>query len=662
MSNYNFVSTLDGLNNINADDVNSDNITTDYLTVNINSSVPLVTPHTANTNQIASCAFVQNAFINNLLDYAKLNPSPSQTFTGSNIFPTQTKTDNSTLVATTAYVKNNLLDYVTLASVQTITGNKILNGTTTLNNLFVSNYVDLTLTTYENQFYGDIYGYRGVVCQNGFYVKNSPGAGATTYALIDSTGNISTTSNISAQSITLPNNSISDSYLSSNVVLKNGTNNMTGTNNFNTLTNTCLTQTTGTNNTTLANTAFVQNSLTNSLTEYVKLNNGGSNQTLSGTGQTIINSPTTFNDTVILNNSTSLNNTITIYDGTNATQFDQNGVNLTVYSTGGIKMGSSFADNIVCSSNRAYLQGSVGNTIDMNGTQATIGGSSVPKITTQPASGSNTNEIATTQWSKTQLSGYAVLNGSNTFTGGVNFNAGFVQNDIGGTGTSTSQYQTGVTYSITNNYNNGSIRLNTRNASGVRQDGVYALNGNRAGLQGDLNNTLEIEGTICTVNCGTIKFNAPLRCNYYNITTVPTKTNYDIGYIWSIPGSSFTNWISYTTPNNIYTLVWDGSGDKTLGVWQVDIVLCTECTASPNSNLIWTTVNATSGDLTNTCTQAFDASLFGTTGVQIMRLSFVLNVTVIPSTYYLNYKRVAGIGSGLVANTTNSKITFTRIS
>ena len=179
-----------------------------------------------------------------------------------------------------------------------------MNGNLALNKLFASNYVDLTLTTYENQFYGDIYGYRGVVCQNGFYVKSSPGAGATTYALIDASGNISTTSNISAQSITLPNNSINDIYLSSNVVLKNGTNNMTGTTNFNTLTNTCLTQTTGTNNTTLANTAFVQNSLTSRLTGYLKLNNGSTNQTLIGTGQTFINTLTTFNDVVVLNGST----------------------------------------------------------------------------------------------------------------------------------------------------------------------------------------------------------------------------------------------------------------------------------------------------------------------------------------------------------------------
>ena len=104
MSNFSFSNTLDGLNNIESNNVDSDNISTDYLTVNINSSVPLVTPYTTNSNQIASCAFVQDAFTNNLLGYAKL--ARPQTFTGSQNFPTQATSNNSTLVATTAYVKN----------------------------------------------------------------------------------------------------------------------------------------------------------------------------------------------------------------------------------------------------------------------------------------------------------------------------------------------------------------------------------------------------------------------------------------------------------------------------------------------------------------------------------------------------------------------------
>jgi ATP-dependent Clp protease ATP-binding subunit ClpB len=44
-------------------------------------------------------------------------------------------------------------------------------------------------------------------------------------------------------------------------------------------------------------------------------------------------------------------------------------------------------------------------------------------------------------------------------------------------------YQSGANCTITNNFNNGSIRLSTKNNSGVPQDGVYALGGSRAGLQ-----------------------------------------------------------------------------------------------------------------------------------------------------------------------------------
>ena len=43
---------------------------------------------------------------------------------------------------------------------------------------------------------------------------------------------------------------------------------------------------------------------------------------------------------------------MTFYDGSNATQLNQTATNLTVYTTGGgIKIGSGFNDNIVCSSN-----------------------------------------------------------------------------------------------------------------------------------------------------------------------------------------------------------------------------------------------------------------------------------------------------------------------
>ena len=128
MSNFSFSNTLDGLNNINANDINTDNINCDYLNVNINSSVPLVTPYTTNSNQIASCAFVQDAFANNLLGYALLNPTSPQTFTGSHNFPTQATANNSTLVATTAFIKNH--NYALLNSNNNFTATNTFTSTT----------------------------------------------------------------------------------------------------------------------------------------------------------------------------------------------------------------------------------------------------------------------------------------------------------------------------------------------------------------------------------------------------------------------------------------------------------------------------------------------------------------------------------------------------
>jgi len=145
MSNFSFSNTLDGLNNINANDINTDNIVTDYLTVNINSSVPLVTPYTTNSNQIASCAFVQDAFANNLLGYALLNPTSPQTFTGDNNFPTQSTANNSTLVATTAFIKNQ--GYALLGSANTFTGTNTFNNNVNLDGITSFNNVTTPVIT-----------------------------------------------------------------------------------------------------------------------------------------------------------------------------------------------------------------------------------------------------------------------------------------------------------------------------------------------------------------------------------------------------------------------------------------------------------------------------------------------------------------------------------
>lgn len=85
-------------------------------------------------------------------------------------------------------------------------GNFNCNHKIILNNTLVSNANDTTGLTFENTYYGNIYSYKGMVCQNGFYVKNSPGSSATTYALIDNNGNSQfarlTTSNVIRTSTT----------------------------------------------------------------------------------------------------------------------------------------------------------------------------------------------------------------------------------------------------------------------------------------------------------------------------------------------------------------------------------------------------------------------------------------------------------------------------
>ena len=610
--------------------------------------------------------------------------------------------DNSNKISTTGFVKNNLLDYVTLNTNQTITANKTFNGNTTLNNLFVSNYVDLTLTTYENQFYGDIYGYRGVVCQNGFYVKDTPGPGGSTYALIDSTGNISTTTTISAtgdisssanlsganistlgnvttnqllikdpsnpgsSSISQTGNTLTIGAISNNVTtpqttltlaVRSSTNSYSEILNGNT-TNLIL----GNNsiNTNINSTNFNIQSSNISITPTTStINTSSTSTTLTG-GQLVVNNDlTTFNDTLVLNGSTETTNTLTFYDGANTTQFEQNNTNLTIYgtSTGGVKIGSGFNDNIVCvGTNRAYLQGTIGNTIDITGTQATIGGSSVPKITTQPLAASNTNEIATTQWSKTQLSGYATLNGNNTFTGLNNFTKSVEFKDVAPT--------VPIVIKNTASFNSGGLLISASGSyNGINSPGDFSVIGFGPIIDTGVLTLTTHANSYCgiKIDATTIKYNAPFSCWYYTLPTVPPLNVYDVGYMWEVSGSTFNNWTGFITTGNIATVNFDGIGGRKLGVWRVDIVLCTENTGSPNSKLIWTTVGPTSNDLTKYCINETTSALYGLITVQVMRLSFTLKVTTIPSTYYLNYYRTAGVGSGFIENKTNSHIQFTRI-
>lgn len=95
MSNYNFAPTLDGLNNIDGNNINSNTLITDYLTVNLGSSVPTADP-SSNNNTIASTAYVTNAISNTSSNYVDL--TSQQTITGEKTFSnTNTKITGNTV-------------------------------------------------------------------------------------------------------------------------------------------------------------------------------------------------------------------------------------------------------------------------------------------------------------------------------------------------------------------------------------------------------------------------------------------------------------------------------------------------------------------------------------------------------------------------------------
>ena len=112
-------------------------------------------------------------------------------------------------IQTTAFLGDS--NYALLNATNTFTGDNNFNhGLNITGAQFLSTYVNMDM--YENYFWGSIATRQGVISVNGFSVQNTLDINAITYALIDSTGNIScaslsTSGNISTStSLTLPNN------------------------------------------------------------------------------------------------------------------------------------------------------------------------------------------------------------------------------------------------------------------------------------------------------------------------------------------------------------------------------------------------------------------------------------------------------------------------
>jgi hypothetical protein len=421
------------------------------------------------------------------------------------------------------------------------------------------------------------------------------------------------------------------------------------------------TQLTTDNSTLVATTAYVKNQgyiTSSSLTGYALLA-PSTTQTFAGTAST------NFTNSAIFSVGLQSNNNITLYSiggGGQTSNIQQNNsglnignvdiskyITLTTRTSGGANVvGVSCANG-----NSSYLQGDSGAQISITGQLANIGGTSVPTITTQPLSGSNTNEIASTAWATTKLSGYATLNLNNTFNGLNYFNKAVEFKDV--------VPQPPVIVKNTVSSNSGGLLISGGGSyNGINDTGYFSVIGfGPTADTGTLTLTTWASGYVgIKIDATTIKYNSPFQCNYNTLVTLPTKVNQDIGYIWSIAGTSFTSWNGYTTPGNVYTIAWNGTGDKTIGVWRMDISLVTNTATTMTCGLNVNVVNGTSFS-SNTRT-VFDSSASGAfVGYQVLRLSTTLDIQNLTTTYYINFQRTGG--SGLSDNTGASQIQFTRI-
>ncbi len=319
-----------------------------------------------------------------------------------------------------------------------------------------------------------MYCYKSFTSQDGLFIQNQITPGATTYASIDPTGNIqtlstiiaggniSTTSNISANSITLPANSINDSYLSSNIPLKNGVNAFSNNNTF-------ITQANTNNSTLAATTAYVKsNLLSYALLNPPALQTWGTNEN-TFTTQINSNAGIRFVDTFTSKISQS-GNALVIENISNV-----NSVQIRSTTAGLVQRTGLLIENgITCT-----LQGGSGNTI-------TITGLNTPTLGIPPVAGVYSNEIATTSWVNTEISGnFALLNPPTLQYWGTNQNQFSTQITMDSVATryinasnSSSIMQQGNNLLIQNITNANRLQLRTNSAGGAVRQNILCRNGN----------------------------------------------------------------------------------------------------------------------------------------------------------------------------------------
>ena len=619
MSNQQFnTKSMTGLS-----DTYSTNIVCDTIDINQSLTVEPGGTVTLPNNSISDAALSTNV--------ALLNRNP-QTFTGNNTFnllfaTTPATSTNSTQVATTQYVKSNLLSYADLSANNVFTGSNTFNtGITTFNALTVSNATIRSFGSIQAVFPADFRILDSTQTQlTQMYQNGTTAVLDCAFASSRLTLSTRTAANVGLNNILVENGnhlvlqgSASEIDITGTSVTLNGQCSFTNATTpiiLGTILN-------SDNSTKIATTAFVKNQsyLTTTLASTLYGLLAPISQTFTGDN----NFPT---------QATSNNSTLV---ATTAYVKSQNYITSTALTPYALLAPVT--------------------------TQTFTGATNIFDIVeaTTPATSSNSTLVATTAYVKSNLTSYATIASLSAY--GLLTTTTQTWN-----GTNIFQAPTPTQPLIikqTASGNSGALIVSgVGSYNSINSPGDFSVIGFGPSVD---TGTL----TLCTwasnysgikITQGENRFYNPFGAWYNSLATVPPLNVYDIGYNFISPGITWANWTGFTTPQNVVTFTFNGVGSYKIGTYLVDIVLITNLTASPNSQLIWTTVSGTSDALNDTCTYADNSGQFGAVICQIMRMSFVLQVTTLPSTYYLNYKRIAGIGAGLSENKTNSQISFTRM-
>lgn len=194
MNNTHFSKSMNGLVDLNADDIIATSVVTNSLEVTFSATAPTPSAGDSST-KIATTSFVTNHAASGYVTIG----NPAQTITGDKSFtglvtiPTATTVTSNTMAASTAYVKNNLLNYAltsALSSYASLSGTNAFTGLCTFNTTIPSSTLtpaastDLITKGFADSAYLAIGGTASTATNVSVGVNNSSASvGALTFAL-----------------------------------------------------------------------------------------------------------------------------------------------------------------------------------------------------------------------------------------------------------------------------------------------------------------------------------------------------------------------------------------------------------------------------------------------------------------------------------------------